>query len=209
VEKFMADFTVLPVRFQTVFKSSDDLHSMVQSRYANFKENLERLRNKIEFGIKVIWPADEIKQKMIDALERDEQTEPESSASPGTRFIEKKFASYRVEKEFEAKADKLIKIMDTFFDRFAADKKLRRLKTENLLLDAVYLVERPQERDFRETFWRVRNSHSSYKFLLSGPWPAYNFVASPERPGLEGNRERANLFSEEAESQILAGADGL
>lgn len=209
VEKLMDDFTVLPVRFQTVFESRDDLLSMMQSYYANFRSNLERLRNKIEFGVKVIWPGDEVRQKIIDTLERGGQKEPELSASPGRRFIEKKFESYRADKELEAKADKFIKIMDAFLGKFAAEKKLRKLKTENLLLDAVYLVERSQERDFRETFWQVQSSHPGLKFMFSGPWPAYNFVASSGRPGLEGNSERSNLFSGKAQSQILAGVSGL
>jgi hypothetical protein len=73
VEKLMADFTVLPVRFQTVIEGRDNLLSKMQSYYKDFKDNMERLYNKLEFGIKVIWPADKIKENIIKALKKDEQ----------------------------------------------------------------------------------------------------------------------------------------
>lgn len=203
VEKLMADFTVLPVRFQTIFDRREDLLSMMQGRYADFKDNLERVRSKVEFGVKVIWPAEKIRRSILDTLERDKPNESPPHDSAGRRFLERKLEEYKLDKEFEARADKFIKIMDTFLSRFAAEKKLRKLKTEDLLLDAAYLVEKSQQRDFRETFWRVQNAHPGFKYLFSGPWPAYNFVALSERPGLDGDSEQGGLFDGAAKSRTL------
>jgi hypothetical protein len=209
VEKLMADYTILPVRFQTIIDGSDNLISMMQSYYKDFKDNLARLHNKLEFGIKVIWPADKVKENIIKALNEGEQGVLESDGSASKRFIKEKFEKYKIDKEFEAKADKFIKVMDIFFSKFAAEKKLEKLKTENLLLDAVYLVEKDKESDFREAFEHTKSAHGGFKFLFSGPWPPYNFVVLSRKTGLLRDSEQANLFDKAIQSQALVGADSV
>ncbi|OHB79788.1 MAG: hypothetical protein A2Z25_03540 [Planctomycetes bacterium RBG_16_55_9] len=203
VEKLMAGSTVLPVRFQTIFDQRDSLLSMMRSHYADFKDNLQRLRDKIEFGVKVIWPADQVKQSIIEELQRDGQETSESLASMGKRFIKERFERYKVEKELESRADEFVGIMDTFLGEFAVEKRLEKLKTENLLADAVYLVEKTRESSFRGALGRLRNAHPGFKFLLSGPWPAYNFVTTSD----SGNSAQTGLFPKADPSQISAGMD--
>jgi hypothetical protein len=209
VEKLMADFTILPVRFQTIIDGRDNLLSMMQSYYKDFKDNLERLQNKFEFGIKVIWPSDKIKRNIIKVLVKSKQSVPVSGDSPNSRFMKEKFEKYKLNKEFEAKADRFIKVMDIFFGRFAAEKKLEKLKTRDLLLDAVYLVEKAKESDFREAFEHIKSAHPGLKYLFSGPWPPYNFVVLPKKSGLLRNSEQADPFDKVTQCQTLVGADSI
>jgi len=209
VEKLMADFTVLPVRFQTVIEGRDNLLSMMRGYYKDFKDNMERLHNKFEFSIKVIWPADKIKENIIKALKKDEQKKLDLDSSSGKRFMKEKFEKYKIDKEFDAKADKFIKVMDIFFSKFAAEKKNKKLKTENLLMDAVYLVEKDNERNFREAFEHVKSSRPDFKYLFSGPWPAYNFVVLSKKSCLPRDSEQADLFDKVTKDQILVGADSI
>jgi hypothetical protein len=200
VEKLMANFTVLPVRFGTIIDGRD---------YKDFKNNLARFHNKLEFGIKVIWPADKVKANIIKVLKKDEQKMQGSDNSLSKRFIKEKFEEYKIDKEFEAKADRFIKVMDIFFSRFAAEKKLEKLKTENLLLDAVYLVEKDKQNDFREAFEHIKSGHPGLKYLFSGPWPAYNFVVLSKKPGLLTDSEQTVLFDKVTQCQALVGAGSI
>jgi len=207
VEELMANFTVLPVRFQTIIDGRDSLLSMMQSYYRDFKGNLERFRNKCEFGIKVIWPANKVKESIIKALKKGEQRIIDGS--PSKRFIKKKFEGYKIDKEFEAKADKFIKVMDIFFSKFAVEKKTKKLKTKNLLLDAVYLVEKDRENDFREAFGHIKSGPLGLKYLFSGPWPPYNFVVLSKKPDLLRDSEQADLFGEVTQCQALVGVGSI
>jgi len=209
VEKLMADFTVLPVRFQTVIEGRDNLLLMMQSYYKDFKDNLARLHNKLEFGIKVIWPAEKIKENIIKTLKKGKQKDSESNSSQGRKFMTEKFEKYKIDKEFQAKADKFIKVMDTFFSKFATEKKLRKLKTEHLLLDAVYLVEKSQESNFREAFEHIKSARSDFKYLFSGPWPAYNFVVLSKQSALLTDSQQTDLLDKVTQDQMLVGADSI
>jgi len=209
VEKLMADFTVLPVRFQTVIDGRDNLLSAIGSYYRDFKNNLERLHNKLEFGIKVIWPAEKIKENIVKALKKDKQKGPESNSSQGRKFMTEKFKKYKIDKEFRTEADKFVKVMDIFLSKFAAEKKLRKLKTEALLLDAVYLVNKSQESSLKEAFEHVKSARSDFKYLYSGPWPAYNFVVLSKKSGLLTDSQQTDLLDKVTQDKILVGADNL
>ncbi len=204
VERLVGHFTVLPVRFQTIIDGRDNLLSMMQSYYKDFRDNLDRVRNKVEFGIKVIWPSDKIKEHIINTCNKKVSI-PDNSSNK--RFIREKFEKYRIDKEFEKKADKFIDVMDIFFGKFAAKKKLKKLKTENLLLDAVYLVERDRQDDFKEAFEHIKGPHTNFKFLFSGPWPPYNFVILPRQNDLLDESEQKGLFNKVIQHQNLVGVE--
>jgi len=208
-EKLMANFAVLPVRFQTIIDGRDNLLSVMQSYYKDFRDNLDRVRNKVEFGIKVIWPSDKIKEQIINTYKEGNKKVLISSDSPNKRFIRKKFERYVINEEFQKRANKYIKVMDIFFSKFAAEKKTEKLKTENLLMDAVYLVEKDKERNFREAFEHVKSARPDFKYLFSGPWPAYNFVVLSKKSGLLRDSEQADLLDKVTQDQILVGADSI
>ena len=176
IERLMENFTILPVKFHTVFDGRNSILSMMQSYYKHFKDSLNRLRDKVEFGIKVIWPADKIKKRIRNSHEKSKHEMPIPDGSSNKKFMREKLEKYRKDEEFEKKADKFINVMDIFFSKFAAEKVLKKLKTENLLLDAAYLIEKDRQADFKEAYEHIKNAHTGFKFLFSGPWPPYNFV---------------------------------
>lgn len=207
VEGMMAVRTVLPVRFGTIIDGRDNLLSMMQSYYGQFKENLDRLGNKFEFGVKVIWPGNKVKENIVTAFKKSGQKMPGPGGSAGKRFMKEKFWEHRIDEEFKAKADRFIKILDIFFGRFATEEKVEKLKTENLLVDAVYLVEKDKRGDFREAFEHIRSAHPNLKYLFSGPWPPYNFVVLSKKQCLLKGPERACLLDKMSLRQDLVGVD--
>ena len=60
VEKLMTIGTVLPFRFGTLFASQKDVLIMMVEHVTEFRENLARLRHKVEFSLKVLWPAESV-----------------------------------------------------------------------------------------------------------------------------------------------------
>jgi len=120
-----------------------------------------------------------------------------------------KFEKYKIDKEFRAKADKFIRVIDIFFSKFAAEKKLGKLKTENLLLDAVYLLEKSQEINFREAFEHIKSARPDFKYLFSGPWPAYNFIVLSKKSGILTDSQQTDLLDKVTQNRMLVGADSI
>src|SRR5215813_9813106 len=66
-ETVMREHTVIPMSFGTVFRSDDDVTELLRSTYQAFSDVLDKMRNKIEFGLKVLWD----REKVIANLEKD------------------------------------------------------------------------------------------------------------------------------------------
>lgn len=177
VETLMEESTVLPVRFPAVFNKEESVVLMMEQYYPDFRANLDRLRNKVEFGVKVIWPGQEVLSRVASALANRNGGVDMPDGSPEGNFVRERFEKYRIRKEFEEEADRCVSIVDGFFGSIAEARKLKRLRSENLLLDACYLLDKDKQEDFRRAFDRARNTCGDLKYLLSGPWPPYSFVA--------------------------------
>ena len=223
VEKLMEDWTVLPMKFHTLFNQEKDVLSVMREYYSDFRENLDRLRNKKEFGVRVIWPGDIKRNRIIDAYKKSNasaampnsssvypvrdtnlQTEKGKVSNGVKSFVKEKFEEYKIDKEFEEEADKYIALIDNFFSRWACEKKIEKLKSENLLLNAFYLVEKEKEGDFKEAFERARDICicGDLKYLFSGPWPPYNFISLTKKT-LHQRLSEADMFGRISPEQNL------
>src|SRR5690242_17428701 len=66
-ETVMREHTVIPMSFGTVFRSEDDVTELLRSTYQAFSDVLDKMKDKIEFGLKVLWD----REKVIANLERE------------------------------------------------------------------------------------------------------------------------------------------
>src|SRR4051794_92310 len=66
-ETVMREHTVIPMSFGTVFRSEDDVSELLRSTHQAFSDVLDKMRDKIEFGLKILWERD----KVIAILEQE------------------------------------------------------------------------------------------------------------------------------------------
>jgi len=199
VEKLMRRFTVLPIRFLTQFSHEEDVLLMMQAFYNDFRENLDRVRNKVEFGVKIIWSGVKVNNHTMVACRKSDTSIRFLGSSPSRSFVKEKFEKYKAHKEFGEEVERYVSLIDDFFSRFAVEKKLEKLKTDKLLLAASYLVEKERQEDFKDAFKRARKTLGDLKFLLSGPWPPYNFVVLSRKTDMYDKKSPCWNISSEGE----------
>src|SRR5690606_19585653 len=66
-ETVMREFTVIPMSFGTVFRSDDDVTELLRSTYQALSDVLDKMQDKIEFGLKVLWE----RERVIANLEEE------------------------------------------------------------------------------------------------------------------------------------------
>src|SRR5262249_48931523 len=54
-ETVMREHTVIPMSFGTIFKTRDDIVELLRSAAEAFGDVLNKMQNKLEFGLKVLW----------------------------------------------------------------------------------------------------------------------------------------------------------
>jgi hypothetical protein len=69
-EAVMREHTVIPMSFGTVFKTRGDIVELLRAAYDAFGDVLQKMKDKVEFGLKVLWDRDAVVRE-IEAEDED------------------------------------------------------------------------------------------------------------------------------------------
>ena len=65
-DSVMEKTTIIPMKFCTIFKTQENVKSMMEEKYADFKFNLKNLKGRAELGVKVYFDSAPLKQKILE-----------------------------------------------------------------------------------------------------------------------------------------------
>lgn len=177
-EMVMHEFTLIPMSFGTLFRTEDDILELLRSTYDTFDDVLQKIHGKIEFGLKVLWDRARVMETLEEQDESLRRLRQELSENPqGATYFARIELGRRVEEALEVAGEQFVRDIHAALKPAAVASRANKPIGERMLLNAAFLVDRGQERDFDE---RVKEIALKYEGLLSfkytGPWPPYNFV---------------------------------
>src|SRR5262245_13643430 len=177
-ETVMREHTVIPMSFGTVFRSEDDVTELLRSTYQAFSDVLDKMRDKIEFGVKVLWD----REKVVANIERENdeirrlKDEISRHTTTSTYFARMQLGRL-IEGALEDMGMRYVADIHEALKPSAVASRSNKPIGDRMILNAAFLVERSSEREFDE---RVKETSLRYEEMLtfkySGPWPPYNFV---------------------------------
>jgi Gas vesicle synthesis protein GvpL/GvpF len=177
-ETVMREHTVIPMSFGTVFRSEDDVSELLRSTYQAFTDVLDKMKDKIEFGLKVLWD----REKVIANIERENdeirrlKDEISRHTASSTYFARMQLGRL-IEGALEEMSMRYVSDIHEALKPSAVASRSNKPIGDRMILNAAFLVDRSAERAFDE---RVKDTSFRYEDLLtfkySGPWPPYNFV---------------------------------
>ena len=155
-EVVMRDFTVIPMSFSTVFKTSEDIVELLRSAYEAFRDVLVKMQDKLEFGLKVLW-------------------EPETIIREITYFARMQYGRL-VDSLLQERSEKLVsEIIDALSGVCVASRTNKPIG-DKMILNGAFLVARDREPDFDAKVKEIDARYENLIFKYTGPWPPYNFV---------------------------------
>jgi hypothetical protein len=187
-EVVMRTFTVIPMSFGTVFKTEQDIVELLKSAYHAFRDVLEKMENKLEFGLKVLWEP----KSVIDEIEQEDENlrllRLEISRQRGSTYFARMQYGRLVESMLEERSSKATSSILSALKDVAVASRVNKPIGEKMILNAAFLVPRDREEvfDARVKDIGAQNRHLTFKY--TGPWPPYNFVnirLKLERAGTE------------------------
>src|SRR5258706_2828677 len=177
-ETVMREFTLIPMSFGTVFRSDEDVLALLKSTYQAFTDVLDKMQDKIEFGLKILWDRD----KVVASIERDNdeirrlKDEITRNAASSTYFARMQLGRL-VEAAMEEASNRYVNHIHEQLKEVSVASRSSKVIGDRMILNAAFLVERKDERSFDE---KVKAISLLYEELLTfkytGPWPPYNFV---------------------------------
>jgi len=177
-ETVMREYTVIPMSFGTIFRTKDDIIELLKSTYRAFDDVLEKMRDKIEFGLKVLWD----REKVISRLEAGDEEirrlkdEITSNAQSSTYFARMQLGRL-VEQALADKSSSIVKdIYDHLRDAAIASRPDKPIG-DKMIMNASFLVERDRADEFDHKVSEIGHKYEGkLQFRYTGPWPPYNFV---------------------------------
>ncbi len=177
-ETVMRDFTVIPMSFGTIFRTQDDIVELLKSTYRAFDEVLEKMRDKIEFGLKVLWDRDAVISRLEEEDEEIRRLKEEITNSlQNSTYFARMQLGRMIETAVDEKASGYVTDIHESLKPVAIASRSNKLIGDRMIMNAAFLVDRAGEDVFDAAVKALsRRYEDVLAFRYTGPWPPYNFV---------------------------------
>jgi hypothetical protein len=175
-ETVMREHTVLPLSFGTMFKTRDDVTAFLKSAYRAFSDVLDKMQNKLEFGLKVLWDREAVIREIETEDEDIHRLKNEIAAQKGSTYFARMQYGRLIDAALQSKSERYVsEIFDRLRDVSVAARANKPIG-DRMILNAAFLVTRDREDAFDGRVKELGADHDKLTFKYTGPWPPYNFV---------------------------------
>jgi len=180
IESLAEPFTVLPMRYGSLVESAGLISKMLERNYHAFRENLQKVENKYEFGLKIFCDPEKLKAALKAQSETGTQPSAESlqgiENSVFREYVTIKLKAHRLEELLLYYVDSVIAQVVEYLTPLDAVSKFKKLVSEKNIIDAIFLLAKDKKDKLIQSVEYLQNQYPDLNFVLTGPWPPYNFV---------------------------------
>jgi hypothetical protein len=105
-EIVMREHTVIPMSFGTIFKTRDDIVQLLRSAYDAFGDVLTKMRDKMEFGLKVVWDRDSIVKEIESEDESIHRLKREIASQKGSTYFARMQYGRAIDAALQARSER-------------------------------------------------------------------------------------------------------
>jgi len=185
IEGIMEFGCVIPFKFATLFYSEHSLKLFLEEHAQMFKENLDRVEGKEEWGVKIYCNTEKLRANCLNEdkglLKRDKEI---TTISAGKAYLLKKkkeeLLNIAVNKKFNEYGQISFDRLREMSQEAGINKLLPKEVTERsdeMILNSAFLINKDKVGDFLNIVddLRVEYTDKGLFFDCTGPWPPYNF----------------------------------
>ncbi len=175
-ETVMQQHTVIPMSFGTVFKTDDDIMELLRSAYDAFTDVLNKMQDKFEFGLKVLWDRDQIIREIEDEDEDIRRLKGEISTQKGSTYFARMQYGRLIDAALQARSERYVSEIFEALRNVSVASRSNRPIGDRMIMNAAFLVARAVEQAFDTRVKDIGKRYDKLTFKYTGPWPPYNFV---------------------------------
>src|SRR6267142_2411151 len=175
-ETVMRKHTVIPMSFGTVFKTRDDIVELLRSAYDAFHDVLDKMQDKLEFGLKVLWDRDVMVREIENQDEDVRRLKQEIFAQKGSTYFARMQYGRLMDAALSAHSEKYVAEIFAALRDVAVASRANKPIGDKMIMNAAFLVSRDKEQGFDQRVKEIGARFDKLTFKYTGPWPPYNFV---------------------------------
>ena len=175
-ETVMHEHTVIPMSFGTIFKTREDIVELLRSAAEAFGDVLNKMQNKLEFGLKVLWDRDQAVREVESEDEDISRLKKEISGQKGPTYFARMQYGRLIDAALQSRSERYVAdILDQLRDVSVASR-INKPIGDKMIMNAAFLIARDQESAFDARVKLIATRFDKLTFKYTGPWPPYNFV---------------------------------
>ena len=177
IEEVMKAYTVLPVRFATIAEDEKKVKTILEKDYDKILDLLEKMKGKIELGLKAIFKED-IYNYILKEYEEIRTLKEKLAALPLEKsYYQRMEIGKMVETALEKEKANLKEDILNNLSPLALETKANNTYGERMIINVAFLVEKNREGEFDQKIQELGAKYEDkVKFKYVGTLPPFNFV---------------------------------
>src|SRR5262245_51613446 len=175
-ETVMRSHTVIPMSFGTVFKTSDDIVELLRGAYDAFTDVLDKMHDKLEYGLKLLWDRDVAIREIEREDEEVRRLKAEISSQKGSTYFARMQYGRLLDAALEARSERYVSEIFARLRDVSVASRANKPIGDKMIMNAAFLVAREREPMFDVRIKELGAQYDRLTFRYTGPWPPYNFV---------------------------------
>ena len=178
-------FTVIPLKFCTLFKNKGSLEKAVQTNESHLVDTFASISGNEEWNLKIFCDDKLLKEQVSQSNPAiDAKREEISKLSKGKQFFEMKKLDKLIESELEEEKNRISENIHARLSEFALKGSVKRTwsndvtgRKDEMTWNSVYLIPEADVEKFLEKIQQFESdmNGTGWQFEATGPWPAYHF----------------------------------
>jgi hypothetical protein len=175
-ETVMREHTVIPMSFGTIFKTHDDIVELLRSAAEAFGDVLNKMQNKLEFGLKVLWDRDQAIREVEHEDDDIRRLKKEISGQKGPTYFARMQYGRLIDSSLQARSERYVAEILEQLREVSVASRINKPIGDKMIMNAAFLISRDQESAFDVKVKSIASRFDKLTFKYTGPWPPYNFV---------------------------------
>jgi len=175
-ETVMREHTVIPMSFGTIFKTRDDIVELLRSAAEAFGDVLNKMQNKLEFGLKVLWDRDQSIREVESDDEDISRLKKEISGQKGPTYFARMQYGRLIDSALQSRSERYVADVLEQLREVSVASRINKPIGDKMIMNAAFLISRDQEQAFDAKVKSIASKFDKLTFKYTGPWPPYNFV---------------------------------
>ena len=194
-ETVMREHTVIPMSFGTIFKTREDIVELLRSAAEAFGDVLNKMQNKLEFGLKVLWDRDQAVREVESEDEDISRLKKEISGQKGPTYFARMQYGRLVDAALQARSERYVAdILDELRDVSVASR-INKPIGDKMIMNAAFLISRDQETGVRRQGEVDREPLRQADVQVHGPVAAVQLREHPAEAGKGVAQAEASAIS--------------
>ncbi|MFA5294439.1 MAG: GvpL/GvpF family gas vesicle protein [Methanoregulaceae archaeon] len=175
LEEVMEQYCLIPMGFGQI-ATEPDIKTFLSRNYPRLRMYFSKLEGKKELGLKVTWKIDHTIQEIAASNIKIRTMKKQIQGRPLEKTYRQRLdLGTNVARELEKRGDRLAKDIFSRLSGISAESKRNKNLTDEMILNAAFLVDKTKERDFDSLVNTLEQEYGdlTLKYVVA---PPFNFV---------------------------------